>query len=73
MRLSRDLSLSRFHIPHRVSADLCLHVVTLPVHVCSAASPTISIVAALPSHDCYSSAPSILSLLLLGKTPFNTQ
>ena len=73
MTLSRDLSSSSFYIPLRVSADLCLHVVTLPVQVCSAASPTIPIVAAVPLHDSYRSVPSILSLVLLGKTPFNTQ
>jgi hypothetical protein len=73
MTLSRDLSLSSFHIPHWVSADLCLHVVTLPVQVCSAASPAIFIFAAIPSHDAYSSVPGILSPVLLGKTPFNTQ
>ena len=42
MTLSRDLSSSSFHIPRRASADLCLHVVTLRVQVCSAASPAIS-------------------------------
>ena len=73
MTLSRDLSLSSLHIPRRVSADLCLHVATQRVQVCSTASPTISIVAAIPSHDSHRAVPGCLSLAFLGKTPFNTQ
>jgi hypothetical protein len=54
MTLSRDLSVSSFHIPRRVSADLCLHVVTLRVQVCTA-SPAIFIFAHFPSHDSHCS------------------
>jgi hypothetical protein len=73
MTLSRDLSSSSFYIPSRVSVDLCLHVVTLRVQVCTAASPAIFIFVHFPSHDSYRSVPGILSLVFLGKTPFNTQ
>ena len=63
MTLSRDLSSSSFHIPLRVSADLCLHVVTLRVQACSAASPAILIVARIPSHDSNCAVSGILSLV----------
>jgi hypothetical protein len=73
MTLSRDLSSSSLHIPRRVSADLCLHVVTLRVQVCSAASPAILILAHIPSHDSSCAVTGILSLVFLGQMPFNTQ
>jgi hypothetical protein len=73
MTLSRDLSSSSLHIPRRVSADLCLHVVTLRVQVCSAASAAIFILAHIPSHDSHCALIGILSLVFRGNTPFNTQ
>jgi hypothetical protein len=73
MTLSCDLSSSIFYIPRRVSADLCLHVATLRVHVCSAASPAILIVARIPSHDPNCAGSDILSVVFIVKTPFNTQ
>jgi hypothetical protein len=73
MTLSRELSSSSFYFPRRVSADLCLHAVTLRVQVCSAASPAILIVARIPSHDSNCAVSGILTFLFLGKTPFNTQ
>jgi hypothetical protein len=73
MTLSHDLSSSSLHIPRRVSADPCLHVVTLPVQAGSAASQAIPIFTHIPSHHSYCSVSAILSLVLLGKMPFNTQ
>ena len=73
MTLARDLSSASFYIPHRVSADLCLHVATQRVLVCPTAFQAILIVARIPSHDSSSSVSSILSVLFFGKTPFNTQ
>jgi hypothetical protein len=73
MTLSRDLSSSSFHIPRRISADLCLRVVTLRVQVYSAASPAIFIVVHLPSHHSNCAVSGILTLMFLAKTPFNTQ
>jgi hypothetical protein len=73
MTLSRDLSSSNLHIPRRVSADLCLHVVTLRVQVCSATSPAILILARIPSHDSHCAVSGILSVVFICKTPFNTQ
>jgi hypothetical protein len=73
MTLSRDLSSLSFYIPHRVSADLCLHVATLRVQLCSAASPAIPIVARIPSHEANCAVSGILSVMFIVKTPFNTQ
>jgi hypothetical protein len=73
MTLSRDLASSSLHFPRRVSADLCLHVVTLRAQVCSAASPAILILARIPSHNSHCADTGILSLVVLGKMPFNTQ
>jgi hypothetical protein len=73
MTLSRDLSSSSFYIPRRVSADLCLHVATLRVQVCSAASPAILIVTRIPAHDSNCAVSGILSVVFIVKTPFNTQ
>jgi len=73
MTLARDLSSSSFYIPRRVSADLCLHVATLRVQACSAASPAILILARIPSHDSNGAVSGILSLMFILKTPFNTQ
>ena len=73
MTLSRDLSSSSFYIPRRVSVDLCLHVATLGVQPCFAASPAILIVARIPSHDSNCAVSGILSIVFIVKTPFNTQ
>ncbi len=73
MTLSHDLSSSSFYNPHRASADLCLHAVTLRVQVSSAASPAAPIVAGIPSRRSNCAVSGILSLVLLGKMPFNTQ
>ena len=73
MTLSRDLSSSSFHMPLRVSADLCLHVVNVRVQVRSAAFPAILSVARIPSHDSNCAVSVILRLVFVGKTPFNTQ
>jgi hypothetical protein len=73
MTLSRDLSSSSLYIPRRVSGDLCLHVATLPVQPCSAASSTIRIVDRIPSHDSNCAVSGFLSLVFIAKTPFNTQ
>jgi hypothetical protein len=73
MTLSRDLSSSSFYIPLRVSANLCLHVATQRVQVCSAASPAILIVARIPSHDSNCAVSGVLSVVFIAKTPFNTQ
>ena len=73
MTLSRDLSSSSFHIPPRVSADLCLHVATQCVQVCSASSPAIPLVACIRSHGPNGGVSSILTVVFLCKTPFNTQ
>jgi hypothetical protein len=73
MTLSRDLSSSSFYFPRRVSADLCLHVATLGVQACSAASSTIRIVNRIPSHDSNCPVSGILSLVFIVKTPFKTQ
>jgi hypothetical protein len=73
MTLSRDVSLSSLHIPSRASVDLCLHVVTLRVQLRTSASPAISTLADIPSHDSHCAVIGILSLVFLGKTPFNTQ
>jgi hypothetical protein len=73
MTLSRDLSSSSFDIPHRFSADLCLHVATLAVQACSAATSAIRIVDRIPSQDSNCAVSGILSLVFILKTPFNTQ
>jgi hypothetical protein len=73
MTLSRDLSSSSFYIPLWVSPDLCLHVATQRVQVCSTASPAILIVAGIPSHDSNCAVSGILSVVFIRKTPFNTQ
>jgi hypothetical protein len=73
MTLARDLSSSSFYIPLRVSADLCLHVPTQPVQVCSTACEAILIVARILSHDSNCAVSSILSVVFIRKTPFNTQ
>jgi hypothetical protein len=73
MTLSRELFSSSFYIPHRVSADLCLHVATLSIQVCSAASPAIHIVARIPSHDSNCAVSGILRVGFTGKTAFNPQ
>jgi hypothetical protein len=73
MILLRDLSSSSFYIPLRVSADLCLHLATQRVQVCSTASPAIRIVARIPSHDSNCIASGILRVVFIGKTPLNTQ
>jgi hypothetical protein len=73
MTLSRDLSPSSFYIPLRASADLCLHVATQRAQVCSAASPAILTVARIPSHLSNCAVSDVLSVLFIGKTPFNTQ
>jgi hypothetical protein len=72
MTLSRDPSSSSFYIPLRVSADLCLHVTTQRVQVCSAASSATLIVARIPSHGSNCAVPGILSVVFIGQTPFNT-
>ena len=73
MTLSRDLSSSSFYIPRRVSADLCLHVATQRVQVCSTASPAILIVARIPSHDSNCAAFRHSERRdSSAKTPFNT-
>jgi hypothetical protein len=69
MSLSHDLYSSSFYIPRQVSADLCLHVVTLRVQVCSAASPAIPIVARIPPHDSNCAVSGILSVVFICKTP----
>jgi hypothetical protein len=73
MTLSRDPSSSSFYIPVRGSADLCLHLATQRVQVCSIASPAIRIVARIPSHDSNCVVSGILSVAIIGKAPFNTQ
>jgi hypothetical protein len=73
MTLSRDLSSSSFYIPGRASGDLRLHVATLGVRACSAASPTIRIVDRIPSHDSNCAVSGIPSLVFIVKTPFNIQ
>jgi hypothetical protein len=73
MSLSRDLSSSSFDIPLRASAELCLHVATQRVQVCSTASPAILIVARTPSHLSNCAVSDILSLVFIPKTSFNTQ
>jgi len=73
MTLSCDRSSSSLYIPLRGSADLCLHLATPRVQVSSTASPAIRIVARIPSHDCNYVVSSILSVAIIGKTPFNTQ
>jgi hypothetical protein len=73
MTLSRDLSLSSFYIPLRASADLCLHVATQRVQVCSAASPAILIVARIPLHLSNCAVLDILSVVSIRKTSFKTQ
>ena len=57
--------LVEFPHPASGSADLCLHVPTQRVQVCSNASPTISILAAIPPHDSSCSVPGILGLVLV--------
>jgi hypothetical protein len=73
MTLSRDLSSSSFYIPLRASADLCLHVTTQRVQVCSLPSPAILIVARIPSHVSRCVVSDILSVVFIRKTSFNTQ
>src|SRR5579864_9651715 len=73
MTLSRDPSSSSFDIPLRDSADLCLHLATQRVQVCSTASPAIRIVARISSHDSNCVVSGILSVVFIGKTPFKTQ
>ena len=73
LTLPRDLSSSSFYIPLRVSGDLCLHVATPRVQVCSTASPAILIVARIPSHDPNCAVSGIPSVVFIAKTPFNTQ
>jgi hypothetical protein len=73
MTLARDLSPSSFYIPLRASADLCLHVATQRVQVCSAASPAILIVARIPSHLSNCAVSDFLSVVFIRKTSFNTQ
>jgi hypothetical protein len=67
MTVSRDLSSSSFYIPLRVSANLCLHVATQRVQVCSAASPAILIVARIPSHDSNCAVSGILNVVFIRK------
>jgi hypothetical protein len=73
MTLSRDLSSSSFYLPRRVSADLCLHVATLrrPASFCRISHHPFA--HRTPSHDSNFAVPGILSLVLIVKTPFNTQ
>jgi hypothetical protein len=73
MTLSRGLPSSSFYIPLRVSPDLCLHVPTQRVQVCSTASPAILIVARITLHLSNCAVSDILSVLFVGQTPFNTQ
>jgi hypothetical protein len=73
MTLARDLSSASFYIPHRVSADLCLHVATQRVLVCPTAFPAILIVARISSHDSNCPVSGILNVVFIRKTPFNTQ
>jgi len=73
MTLSRDLFSSSFCIPLRVSVDLCLHLATQYVPVCSTASPAILIAARIPSHDSNCVVSGILTVAFVGKTAFNTQ
>ena len=73
MTRSRDLPSSSLHMPLGVSGDPCLHLATQPVQVRSTASPAVLIVAGIPSHDSHCSVSGILSVRIIGKTPFNTQ
>jgi hypothetical protein len=73
MTLSCDLSSSSLHIPRRGSADLCLHVVALRVHLCTAASLATLNLARIPSHDSHCAVSGIVSLVFVGRMPFNTQ
>jgi hypothetical protein len=73
MTLSCDRSSSSLYIPLRGLADLCLHLATPRVQVCSTVSPAIRIVARIPSHDSNHVVSGILSVAIIGKTPFNTQ
>ena len=73
MILLRDFSSLSFYIPLRASADLCLHVATQRVQVCSTASLAILIVARIPSHLSNCALSDILNILFIRKTPFNTQ
>ena len=73
MTLSRDLSsslsTSRFG-PQPIS--VCTSQLSASRSV-STASPAILIVARIPSHDSNCAVSGILSLVFLGKKPFNTQ
>jgi hypothetical protein len=73
MTLSRDLSSSSFYIPRRASGHLCLHVATLGVQPCFAASPAIRMVDRIPSHDSSCAFSAILGTVFIFKTPFITQ
>jgi hypothetical protein len=73
MTLSRDFSSPSFDIPRRVSADLCLHVATLGVQLCSAASPALLIATGIPSHGSKFAVSGNLGVVFIIKTPFNTQ
>jgi hypothetical protein len=73
MTLSRDLSSSSFYILLGGSADLCLHLATQRVQLCSTTSPAILIVARIPWHDSNRVASGIPRVVFIGKTPFNTQ
>jgi hypothetical protein len=64
---------SGLHISPRVSADLCLHLVTPRVQVCTAASSAILVLAHIPSHHSRRAVTGIQSFVFLGQMPFNTQ
>ena len=73
MTVSRDFSSSSFHIPLRGLADLCLHLATQRVQVCSTASTATLIVPRIPSHDSTCVVSASLRVVFIGKKPFNTQ
>jgi len=73
MTLSRDLSSSSLDIPRRVSADPCLHIATLRVQVCSAASPALLIATGIPSPPSKVAVSGTQGVVFIVKTPFNTQ
>jgi len=73
MTLSRDSSSSSFDIPRRALADLCLHLATLRVQVCSAASPALLNATGILSYDPKVAVSGNLGVVFIIKTPFNTQ
>jgi hypothetical protein len=73
MTLSRDLSSSSFYSPRRASADLCLHIATMPLQPLAAALWTTFSLAGIPSRHSTCAASGILRVGTIGKTPFHTQ